>query len=60
VVGLFLAALYNPVWTVSVTGPYDFALAVVAILLLLIWQTLPWLVVVLSAVGGELIARFST
>jgi chromate transporter len=57
VVGLLLAALYNPVWTAGVTGPYDFALAVVAFLMLFMWQAPPWLVVVLSAFGGALIAR---
>jgi chromate transporter len=56
VVGLLLAALYNPVWTAGIAGPYDFALAVGAFLLLFMWQTPPWLVVVLSAVAGGLIA----
>ena len=57
VVGLLLAALYNPVWTAGITGPYDFALAVAAFLLLFMWQTPPWLVVLLSALGGALIAK---
>jgi chromate transporter len=56
VVGLLLAAFYNPVWTSGITGPYDFALAVAAFLLLFMWQAPPWLVVVLSAVGGGLVA----
>jgi chromate transporter len=56
VVGLLLAALYNPVWTAGITGPYDFALAVAAFLLLFMWQLPPWLVVVLSALGGAAIA----
>jgi chromate transporter len=56
VVGLLIAALYNPVWTAGITGPYDFALAAAAFLLLFMWQTPPWLVVVLSALGGALIA----
>ena len=58
VVGLLLAALYNRVWTAGITGPYDFALAVAAFLLLFMWQTPPWLVVVLCALGGELITAF--
>ena len=57
VVGLLLAALYNPVWTAGITGPYDFALAVAAFLLLFMWQIPPWLVVVLSALGGAAIAK---
>jgi chromate transporter len=58
VVGLLLAALYSPIWTSGITGPYDFALAVAAFLLLFMWQVPPWLVVVLSALGGAAIAAF--
>jgi len=56
VVGLLLAALYNPVWTSGILGASDFALATAAFLLLFMWQTPPWLVVLLSALGGTLIA----
>jgi chromate transporter len=56
VVGLLLAALYHPVWTAGILAPADFALACAAFLLLFMWQTPPWLVVVLSAVGGAVIA----
>ena len=52
VVGLLLAALYHPVWTAGITNARDFALAVAAFLLLFMWQTPPWLVVILSAIGG--------
>jgi chromate transporter len=52
VVGLLLAALYNPVWTSGILSAKDFALAITAFLLLLMWQTPPWLVVLLCAVGG--------
>ena len=58
VVGLLLAALYHPVWTSGITGPYDFALAAAGFLLLFMWKLPPWLVVVLSALGGEFIAWF--
>jgi chromate transporter len=56
VVGLLLAALYNPVWTAGITNAGDFALAAAAFLLLFMWQTPPWLVVLLSAAGGALLA----
>jgi chromate transporter len=56
VVGLLLAALYNPVWTAGITNAGDFALAAAAFLLLFMWQTSPWIVVVLCAVGGAGIA----
>ena len=55
VVGLLLAALYHPVWTAGITNPGDFALACAAFLLLFMWQTPPWLVVVLCALGGALL-----
>ena len=54
VVGLLLAALYNPVWTAGISNGTDFAIAAAAFLLLFMWQTPPWLVVVLcaAAAGG--------
>jgi chromate transporter len=55
VVGLLLAALYNPVWTSGILSARDFALATGAFLLLFMWQAPPWLVVVLSALGGAVI-----
>ncbi len=52
VVGLLLAALYDPVWTSGILSPLDFALALGAFTLLVFWRTPPWLVVLLSALGG--------
>jgi chromate transporter len=52
VVGLLLAALYNPVWLAAIMGPLDFAIALAAFLLLTVWKAPPWLVVVLCAVAG--------
>jgi len=57
VVGLLVAALYNPVWTSAIHAPADFGLGLVAFGLLMFWKSPPWLVVVLTAVGGEVIAR---
>jgi chromate transporter len=57
VVGLLLAALYNPVWTSAIYSPADFGLGLVAFGLLMFWKWSPWLVVVLTAAGGEVIAR---
>ena len=56
VVGLLLAALYHPVWTAGILNGADFALACGAFLLLIMWQTPPWLVVLMGAVGGAVIA----
>ena len=56
VVGLLLAALYRPVWTSGITDARDFALGLVAFLLLFMWQTPPWLVVGFCAIGGGVLA----
>ena len=56
VVGLLLAALYNPVWTSAILVPADFGLAIGAFTLLVVWKVPPWLVVILTALGGWLIA----
>lgn len=52
VVGLILAALYDPVFTGSVITPLDFALAALAYLALAVWKLPPWLVVLLGAAVG--------
>lgn len=57
VVGLLLAALYHPVWTSAIHAPGDFALALVDFVLLAFWKLPPWLVVVLSALGGAALER---
>jgi chromate transporter len=57
VVGLLLGALYQPVWTSAIHAPADFGLALLAFGLLAFWKWPPWLVVVLTAVGGEVVAR---
>ena len=49
VVGLILAALYDPVFISSVVKPIDFALVALAYLALAIWKLPPWLVVLLGA-----------
>ena len=57
VVGLLLAAFYNPVWTSAISKPLDFGLGLFAFGLLAFWKLPPWLVVALTALGGEVIAR---
>jgi chromate transporter len=59
VVGLLLGALYKPVWTSAIHSPADFALGLAAFGLLMFWKAPPWLVVILSAAGGEAIARIN-
>jgi chromate transporter len=52
VVGLLLAALYDPVWTSAILSATDFGLALAAFTLLVFWKTPPWLVVILTALCG--------
>ncbi|HYX63506.1 MAG TPA: chromate efflux transporter, partial [Burkholderiales bacterium] len=56
VVGILLAALYDPIFTTSVRSPLEFALALAAFGLLFFWRLSPFWVVALAAAGGELIA----
>ncbi len=60
VVGLLLTALYKPVWISAIHSPADFGLGLVALTLLMFWKWPPWLVVMLSAFGGEFIALISS
>ncbi len=58
VVGLLLAALYDPVWTSAIFDTADFALAVGALCLLAFWRAPPWLVVVVVGLVGAAIAEW--
>jgi chromate transporter len=57
VVGLLLAALYNPLWTSSVHDSLDFAVVVILFTMLVYWKLPPWIVVICGAVFGMLIAN---
>ena len=52
VVGLLLAALYQPVWTSAIHQPVDFAMALLALVALMFWKFPPWLVVLLFGAAG--------
>ena len=56
VVGILLGAIYTPVWTSAIFSPADFGLGILAFLLLVFWQTPPWLVVILGALGATALA----
>jgi chromate transporter len=49
VVGLLLAALYQPVWTGAMHSATDVVLALVAFSLLVLWKRPPWLAVLATA-----------
>lgn len=56
VVGILLAALYDPIWTSSIRSPIDFALTSLLFTLLVFWKMPPWIVVVAGALGGMLMS----
>ncbi|WP_431796212.1 chromate efflux transporter [Microbacterium enclense] len=56
VVGILGAALYTPVFTTAVTGPGPFVLALVGFVLLTAFRIPAWIVVIVGAVGGILLA----
>jgi chromate transporter len=58
VVGILLAALYQPIWISAIHAPVDVALAFLAFGLLVIWKIPPWIVVLLSALLGAGLALF--
>ena len=55
VVGLLLAALYQPVWVSAVQGAGDVVLALLAWSALALWRIPPWLVVLAGAGAGVLV-----
>lgn len=57
VVGILGAALYDPVWTSAILSLKDFALAVIAFVLLMVWKAPPWIGVVATAVGAAVFAQ---
>lgn len=52
VVGILLAALYDPIWTSTILAPLDFAVAAILFIMLEHWKLPPWLVVVTGALYG--------
>jgi chromate transporter len=56
VVGILAAALADPVWTGAVFDVRDAGIALAGFLLLVVWKTPPWIVVILSAAAGVMLA----
>lgn len=52
VVGLLLAALYDPIWTSAILDSQDFCLALLGFVALVFWKLPPWLVVAGSGLIG--------
>jgi len=55
VVGLLLAALYDPVWTSAVHDKLDFIFVGIGFMMVVIWRCPPWLLVLSAAVFGWLL-----
>jgi chromate transporter len=60
VVGLLMAALYNPVWTSSVKTPLDFGLALAGFVLLTAWRAPPLIVVIGTAFASLVVPALTT
>lgn len=56
VVGILIAAFYQPIWTSSIFEPLDFAFAAILFGMLVFWKLPPWIIVVTGAIGGWLLA----
>ena len=56
VIGILLLALYDPLWTNAIRVPADLGLALAAFGLLAFWRFPPWVVVLLTAAAGGVLA----
>ena len=54
VVGILVAAFYQPIFTSSILAPIDFAFAAILFSLLVYWKLAPWIIVLTGAIGGTL------
>jgi chromate transporter len=52
VVGILLAALYDPIWLSAVLSPFDLVLAAALLVMLMFWKLPSWVVVIAGALGG--------
>ncbi|WP_188632849.1 chromate efflux transporter [Lentibacillus kapialis] len=59
VVGILLAAFYDPVIKSSIHDGTDFALGVILFALLNVWKVPAWLIVIIGSVGGYIFNLFS-
>lgn len=50
VVGILLAALYDPVWVSAIRNPADFSIALLCFGLLQFWRLPPWSIVIVASI----------
>ncbi|WP_195575590.1 chromate transporter [Paenibacillus sp. 1001270B_150601_E10] len=55
VVGILLAALYDPLWTSAILGTKDAILGLLLFILLVHWKLPPWVIVLIGALGGTIL-----
>lgn len=55
VIGILLAAFYDPIFTTAITNSLDLALAVFMFALLVYWKQPAWLIVIIGIAGGLLL-----
>ncbi|MED1409426.1 MULTISPECIES: chromate transporter [Bacillus] len=56
VVGILLAAFYDPIWTSTIMNSVDFVFASLLFCLLAFWKAPPWIIVILGAFGGYVLS----
>jgi chromate transporter len=55
VVGILLAAFYQPIWTSAIDSPKSFTLALVLFAALQFWKVAPWILVIAGSICGGLL-----
>ncbi|CAH1194946.1 Chromate transport protein [Paenibacillus plantiphilus] len=55
VVGILLAALYDPIWQDAVQSAHHFVIVILVFLILHVWKRQPWEAVLFSAIAGWLV-----
>jgi chromate transporter len=58
VVGILISAFYHPIVISSILGPIDFAFVAVLFSLLVYWKLPPWMIVLIGAIGSEILSIF--
>lgn len=58
VVGILIAAFYDPVWTSTIETKTDFAIALTAFAILQFWKKPAWFVVIVTAIGTVFVEMF--
>ncbi|GMK41537.1 hypothetical protein PCCS19_45940 [Paenibacillus sp. CCS19] len=57
VVGILLAAFYDPIWVTAIAGAREFVLAAILFTMLTYWKPPIWVIIGAGAVGGILIQQ---